>query len=295
MDKTDSKAAVILDIDGVVNSFSNKSFYASFIYHSLHELGKVCGRKKLLTEFPKIRKMGGSNALFKFARELCGNDETFKKYTHNLTMKLDYNLISYDPSMAEFMKRLGNFGEICIRSDSLSDVAAAVWQRVMEDKSSAAIKKNMLTRSSAEEQTPYLEFYDKKVVVTGICENNMKTKAAEDNGWAEFAEKYGIDLKSSVLLDDGRKNCLVAQKLGMMAVHISKLDSLLKGSVWHMNLSDVLGRRMSSALKHLHLAVGEKVDIQKLFKVLMKLPIKKERKSGNTIALNKGIFVSRGN
>ena len=61
-----NKSAAILDIDGVVNNFANKRFYLSFAYHALHELAKVRGRRSLIRDFPKLRKLGGPNALFRF-------------------------------------------------------------------------------------------------------------------------------------------------------------------------------------------------------------------------------------
>ena len=86
--------------------------------------------------------MGGPNAIFRFAREFCGNDETFQKYCHTLSLKLNYNLIKHNPSLAKFMERLSSFSDIIVRSDGLSEIAYAVWQRVIENKTSAQIKKS---------------------------------------------------------------------------------------------------------------------------------------------------------
>lgn len=281
------KSAVILDIDGVVNNFSNKRFYALFAYHALHELAKVHGRRSLLHDLPKLKKLGGPNALFRFIHLHCGNDKTFEQYCHKLSLKLNYDLIPHDPSMGEFLKRLNKYGKICVRSDGLSEIAGAVWARVVENRPSSEIKVQMMHDWAEGKKSisgPQLD--DRPISISGIVENDMKIKSSENSGWLKFAERYGIDLQRSVLIDDSGSNRKVARKLGMTVVPISKIDSLLQGTflqgLQKRSLSDFLGKRMSDTLKHLNLSYGKKVDLRDLFRVLLKLPARRNKTDGHT-------------
>ncbi len=58
------RGMVIMDIDGVINSFSNRRFYMQFVYKSIKNLAKIRGRRELLKRLPEVRKIGGPNALF---------------------------------------------------------------------------------------------------------------------------------------------------------------------------------------------------------------------------------------
>ena len=274
-----TKGAVILDIDGVVNSFSNKRFYIFLAYHSLHELAKIKSKRQLLFDLPKLKKMGGPNALFKFAKDFCGTDEAFNKYCHNLSLKLNYNLIRYDPSMKEFASRLNSMADIIIRTDGLREIASAAWLRVIENCSSAEIKKNMIKDRTSKCKEILLN--GQPVRISGIVENNFRTKAEGNDGWQKFAKDNQIDLAKSVLIDDSHNNCNVAEKIGMTTVHISKLDSFLQNSsfrVWHSNLSDILGVRMSDTLRDMRVSYGQKVDIKQFFTQLLKTPLSKIKK-----------------
>ncbi len=261
------KGIVVIDIDGVINSYSNRRFYLSFIYKSIKNLAKVHGRKKLLKELPKIRKTGGANGLFKFAKEYCGDDKKFDEYCKNLVKSLDFNLIAPDPSLKEFMRRLGKHGDIVIRSDGLSSIAGAAWQRVIHDTPSDKIKENLLHGEKLPSRmTVFLG--NKKIPVSGIEDNNMQLKT-DIKSWQPFFDKHKACVEESVLLDDSKNNIKVAQQLGMTAVHISKLDSFLEKSLFKCSLSDILGTKMSKTLKRCQIAYGQKVDVKTLFRSIL--------------------------
>jgi FMN phosphatase YigB (HAD superfamily) len=266
---------VILDIDGVVNSFSNKLFYASFAYHAMHELAKLKSRKELIKGFSKLKKMGGSNALFRFAKEFCGDEATFQKYRHNLFLRLNFNLVKSDPSLREFIKRLGSYSDVIIRTDGLGEVAYGVWQRIMKDETSAKIKVDLLdSQASLSKKIPFM---NTTLQISDIVENGLRTKAEGKESWLDFADRYKINLSESVLIDDSQNNCHVAKELGMTVVKISRLDSFLESSpfkdMMHKSLPDVLGIRMSHALNKLSINYGEKVDVKTLFQTLLKTPV----------------------
>lgn len=275
-----TKGAVILDIDGVVNSFSNKRFYLFLAYHSLHELAKIKSRKELLRDLPKLKKIGGPNALFKFARNFCGDNETFNKYCHRLSLTLDYNMIKHNPSMKEFISRLNSMTDIIIRTDGLREIASATWLRVIENCSSSEIKKKLIkNRISKGEE---IQLNGHPIRISGIVENKFQIKADGSENWQKFAEDNQIDLSKSVLIDDSHNNCNIAQKAGMSTVHISKLDSFLQDSpfrVWHCNLSDILGARMSDTMKNLRISYGQKVNIKQFFNQLLRTPLSKIKRN----------------
>lgn len=296
MEKDQNNSAVIFDVDGVLNSFSNKRFYVSFIYASLRELAKLKSRKQLLRELPRLKKMGGPNALFAFAKDFCKDDQTFKKYRHNLSLKLNYDLIKYDPSLVVFMERLSSFANIVIRTDGLSEIARATWLRVTENQSSSRLKEQMLRRQKA--SPTEVKFFGKPIQISGIVENNFKTKAQGPDNWQDFAKNHQIDLSKSILIDDSQDNCKVAQQLGMTTIHINKLVSFIQGSsiqgITHKGLADILGIRLSHTLKSMNINYGNKVDIKAVFKKLLETPahkaIQEERK--NRLNSNK-VYLSK--
>nr|QJR98240.1 hypothetical protein PlAlph_2450 [uncultured Alphaproteobacteria bacterium] len=273
MDKNseDKKGMVVMDIDGVINSFSNRKFYLSFVYKSIKNLAKVHGRRKLLASLPEARKAGGPNGLFCFIRNYCGDEKTFNAYNRKLVNDLNFDLISPDPSLRAFMKRLNKHGDIIVRSDGLSAVADAVWQRVMENKPSAEIKKELLSQGKLPSHSE-AQFEGKKISFSGIDDNNMRLKTDMES-WKDFAKRYNFDIQKSVLIDDSRSNVKIGKALGMTTVRVSKLDSFLQGTplknLMARSLSDILGTRMSETLKHCQIAYGQKVDIKTLFRTLL--------------------------
>ena len=126
------------------------------------------------------------------------------------------------------MRRLEKHGDIVIRSDGLSAIAGAAWQRVIHDVPSDKIKENLLYGEKLPSQmTVFLG--NKKIPVSGIEDNNMQLKT-DIKSWHPFFDKHNACIEESVLLDDSKNNIKVAQQLGMTAVHISKLDSFLEKS-----------------------------------------------------------------
>ena len=83
MDKDDEnkRGMVIMDIDGVINSFSNRRFYLSFVYKSIKNLAKIRGRRALMQQLPKLRKSGGPNALFALSEIIAA----MKRHLINIT------------------------------------------------------------------------------------------------------------------------------------------------------------------------------------------------------------------
>ena len=280
-DQDNKDPAVILDVDGVLNSYSNAKFYFQFIFKSLRHLAKLKGRKTLLKQLPKLKKYGGPNALFAFAKDFCGNDETFNTYKNNLINSLNFNLIKHDPSLKAMMKNLSRYGRICIRSDGLADISYAVWRRVIGNQKSSTIKYELKTTKN---NHPYrhLSFNGKNILISGIEDNNFKTKTNVAS-WHDFSDKHNVNIAKSVLIDDSRANLKTAKMLNMTTVHISKLDSFLQdssfGTVYQHSLSDILGCRLSSTLKKLRISYGKKVDLKKLFHALLHNKNPKEQTS----------------
>lgn len=237
----------------------------------MRELSKVHGKRALLKNLPKLKRLGGANALFVFAREFCGDDEKFNTYKKNLITRLNFDTIKHDPSMKKFIERLGCYGDICVRSDGLSDISVAVWDRIINNKSSAQIKLELLKNNSSNKART-VDFNGKDVLVSGIEDNNFKIKTNADS-WKYFSDKYNIDISKSVLLDDSKKNTKTAKLLGMTTIHISVLDSFLQntsiGTVFKCSLADILGEKLSNGLKRLQLSYGNKVDVKTLFKTIL--------------------------
>lgn len=264
------KGVVILDIDGVLNSFSNRRFYLSFVYKSVKCLAKVRGRKELIKNLPKLRHCG-INGLFRFAREYCGDAENFDRFGRQLIASLNFDLIKNDFALVGFIKRLCRQGKVIIRSDGMRNMAYAVWERVIRGRSSAKIKQDILGAGHLPPKTSvYIK--SREIVISGIEDNFFHPKS-EVKGWERFAEIYNVDLTRSVLIDDSRRNTELAKKLGMTTVRISHLDSFLGDTVLkdlrYQSLPDILGIRLSETLRYCNLAYGSKVDVKTLFNTLL--------------------------
>ena len=291
MDKADKRSVVVLDIDGVVNSYSNQKFYARFIYSAMRNLAKIHGRRKLLQAWPKMQKCGGANALFKFARIYSGNEQRFNDFTKRMVEDLNFEDIPYDASVSAMLKRLQNYGEITVRSDGLTAIAAAVWQRVIENRPADEIKKELLAHESLPKQIT-INFEKHSVNISGIEDNDMETKT-NIKSWQNFSERYNIDLSRSVLIDDSKSNNKVAEQLGMKTILVSKLDSFLQKMIFHgsqnKTLSDILGTPVSEALRRCKLAYGQKVDMALLFSVITDYPKKQLLQKLKKAKLNQDI------
>ncbi|MBO6290531.1 MAG: hypothetical protein J6N45_09480 [Alphaproteobacteria bacterium] len=272
--KTEKRGVVILDIDGVVNSFSNRRFYLKFVKSVMQNLAKVHGRHKLVFAWPQLRKAGGPNSLFKFAKEYCGDDAKFNEFCKSVIKDLDFKDVAYDKSIRAMMKRLNRYGDIMIRSDGLTGIAAAVWQRVLENRPPEEIKEELLSADTLPKQVN-LKFENHNIIVSGIEDNNMCTKTNIES-WHTFAERYNIDISKSVLIDDSSANNKTAAKLGMKTIQIGKIDSFLKntwlGNLQHRDLADILGAPISAALRHCKMAYGHKVDVAHLFSIVTDIP-----------------------
>ena len=272
--KQEKRGVVILDIDGVVNSFSNRRFYLKFIKSVMKNLAQIHGRRKLVMAWPKLRKAGGPNSLFKFAKEYCGDETKFNEFCGNIIKDLDFKDVAYDPSVRAMLKRLNRYGDIMVRSDGLTSIASAIWQRVLENRPSEAIKAELLATDTLPRQK-LLKFEARDIIVSGIEDNDMKTKTDLDS-WQRFADRYNVDIAKSVLIDDSSDNNKTANMLGMKTIQIGKLDSLLRdtwlGKLQNKTLSNILGAPISAALRHCKIAYGHKVDVAHLFSIITDIP-----------------------
>ena len=272
--KQEKRGVVILDIDGVVNSFSNRRFYLKFVKSVMKNLAKVHGRRKLVFSWPELRKAGGPNSLFKFARGYCGDDDKFNEFCKNVVKELDFKDVAYDRSVRAMLKRLNRYGDIMIRSDGLTGIASAVWQRVLENRPPEELKAEILASDKMPKQQK-LKFEKHEIIVSGIEDNDMQTKTDVES-WKKFADRYNIDIAKSVLIDDSSANNKTASMLGMKTIQIGKIDSLLKdtwlGKLQHRDLADILGAPVSAALRHCKIAYGHKVDVAHLFSIITDIP-----------------------
>ncbi len=287
----EKRGVVILDIDGVVNSFSNRRFYLKFVHSTMKNLAKVHGRRKLVFSWPELRKAGGPNSLFKFAKDYCGDDAKFNEFCKNIIKDLDFKDVAYDGSVRAMLKRLNRYGDIMIRSDGLTGIASAIWQRVLENRPPEELKAELLSADTLPKQKK-LKFENNEIIVSGIEDNEMRTKT-NLYSWKKFAERYNIDITKSVLIDDSSANNKTASMLGMKTIQIGKLDSLLHdtwvGKMHHKSLSDILGSPISAALRHCKIAYGHKVDVAHLFSIITDIPKDKLLKKAKKNPLNQKI------
>ena len=278
MTETVKKGLVILDVDGVLNPYSNRRFYFQFMRKSLTTLARLNGIKRPLQTLKEFKKTG-INGLFVFAKKYCGSDEKFEKYKKELIKELNFDLIPNDPAMKKMLENLGKHCDICIRSDGLDDIASAIWKRIINNQSSANIKIEAMRDKDKKPKTVYL--HKTPIIISGIEDNDFNLKK-DIKSWEAFSDKYDVDITKSILIDDSRNNTNTASLLGMKSIHISKLDSLLKdsqiGSIYNHSLTDVLGK-ITKNLKRLKISYGKHVDLSKLLGDLLTKDSENETKN----------------
>lgn len=201
-----AQSAVIIDVDGVLNSFQNRKFYAKFILEvgrSLRHLNP--SRKNIIQSIKDFKKnRPNPNGLFRYLRGLCRTEQQFNKLTHGLVKNLNFNHIPQDKRLTERLQQIPQDGSLVIvRTDGLKEVAEGVLKSLTGGKLDG-----------------------RNVVISDIRDNNYQDKTIEKS-WPEFFEKYDIDPKNSILLDDSRHNIKTASKFGVHGCLVSRKDPLL--------------------------------------------------------------------
>lgn len=199
-----SKGAIIIDVDGVLNSFSNRKFYAQFIMEvgrSLKHLNP--NRKNIIESIKKFRK-SGANGLFQYLHCMCKNEEQFNKLTGSIINKLNFKTIPRNTLLKQYLESISKDKAIIIRTDGLKEIAFGVWNSVIGPK-----------------------FRGGEIVISDIRDNDFQVKTDAES-WKKFAEKYDIDLGKSILLDDSAHNIETASGHGVFGCNVNKDNPLMK-------------------------------------------------------------------
>lgn len=197
-------SAIIIDVDGVLNSFSNRKFYAQFIMEverSLRHLNP--NRKNIIESIKKFRK-SGANGLFYYLHCMCKNEEQFNKLTRGIAEKLDFNNIPRNTRLKQYLESISKDKSIIIHIDGLKEIAAGVWNSVVGP-----------------------QFRRGEIIISDIRDNNFQVKTDAES-WKRFSEKYNIDLSKSILLDDSKNNIETTSRQGVLGCNVTKEDPLMK-------------------------------------------------------------------
>lgn len=199
-----ARSAVIIDVDGVLNSFSNRKFYAQFIMEVGRSLRHLNPNRKNIIESIKAFRKTGANGLFSYLHCMCKNEEQFNKLTDGIINKLDFNNIPRNTRLKQYLESLSKDQAIIIRTDGLKEIAAGVWNSVIGPK-----------------------FRGGEVIISDIRDNNFQVKT-DSESWNRFAQKYNIDLSKSILLDDSKNNIETASGHGVLGCNVTKENPLMK-------------------------------------------------------------------
>lgn len=224
--------AVILDVDGVLLSFSNRRFYGQLVLETARVLKHLSPNRKNIIENIKAFKKSGAGGLFAYLHNMCRDDATFEKVCSEIAGRMDYSKIKPDPQLKKNLEQLSRTSNVIIRTDGISEIAGNVFQRLTGG-----------------------DYKGKKIPISDIRDNNFQTKTNQDS-WNRFAEKYGIDLSKSELVDDSKANIITAAKVtGNQGHHVSKKQPL------HQILSSMT---RAAAKEHQKKIEQQRVQAQKI-------------------------------
>lgn len=196
--------AVIIDVDGVLNSFSNRKFYAQFIMEVGRSLKHTNPNRKNIIKSIQLFKKSGANGLFTYLRCMSKNDEKFSNLCNGIVSKLNFNVIPRDKNLKHYLEAISKDKLIIIRTDGLKEIAEGVWNSVIGK-----------------------GFQGGDIIISDIKDNDFKAKI-DPESWARFADKYNIDLEKSILLDDSLKNINTASSHGVTGCNVTKESPLMK-------------------------------------------------------------------
>lgn len=202
-----SQSAIILDVDGVLNSFKNRKFYAKFILEvgrSLKHLNP--NRKNIISSIRDFKKnKPNPNGLFRYLRGLCRDDESFNKLANGISKNLNFKHIPKDDNITKSLEEIAKSGgRLVIRTDGLKEVAEGVLKSLTGGK-----------------------FNADNVTISDIRDNNFMDKTMEES-WPAFFKKHDINPEGSVLLDDSKQNIDVAAAFGIEGNRVCSKDPLQK-------------------------------------------------------------------
>lgn len=202
-----AQSAIILDVDGVLNSFQNRKFYAKFILEvgrSLKHLNP--NRKNIMSSIQDFKKnKPNPNGLFRYLRGLCKNDAAFNKLAESISNNLNFKHIPKDDQITKCLEEIAQSdNRIVIRTDGLKEVAEGVLKSLTGGK-----------------------FNSQNVTISDIRDNNFMDKTMEKS-WPAFFKKHDINPVGSVLLDDSKQNIDVAAAFGVEGNRVCSKDPLQK-------------------------------------------------------------------
>ncbi len=193
---------VIIDVDGVLNKYSNRKFYAGFILQVAKSLRHLRpNRYNILKSIVDFKK-SGSHGLFQYIRHMSRNEREFNRIINKISDNLKYQSLPQDKQLCETLRQTAKNNKIIIWSDGLSSVARRVWDRVVGD-----------------------EFKD-NVTFCGIDDIKFRSKC-DKKAWEELCKKYNIDASRAYLIDDCKNNLRIARSQGFKIKHVHGKNSLI--------------------------------------------------------------------
>lgn len=192
---------VIIDVDGVLNKYSNRKFYAGFILQVAKSLRCLRpNRYNVLKSIVDFKK-SGSHGLFQYIRHMSRSEREFDRIVNRISDNLKYQSIPQDKQLCETLRKTAKNHKIIIWSDGLSSVARRVWDRVVGD-----------------------EFKD-NIVFCGIDSVKFRSKG-DKKAWQELCENHNIDASRSYLIDDSKDNLRMAREHGFKTKHVHGKSTL---------------------------------------------------------------------
>lgn len=207
--------AVIIDVDGVLLSFSNRRFYARMVLEVARSLRHLSPNRKNIMESIRSFKKSGAAGLFAYLHNMSRDDGRFEKICRGISGNMNYANITPDPQLKKYLESLSHYKNIIIRTDGIADIAGKAFQRLMGG-----------------------DYRGKEIIISDIRDNGFRTKTDKES-WNIFAKKYNVDLSKSVLIDDSKSNIATAEEMGKKGYHVCRNRPLHK----------ILGNLLCSAVR----------------------------------------------
>ncbi len=225
--------AVIIDVDGVLLSFSNRRFYARMVLEVARSLRHLSPNRRNIMESIRTFKKSGAAGLFTYLHNMSRDDGQFEKICRGISGNMNYDNITPEPQLKKYLESLSQYKNIIIRTDGISDIAGKAFHRLMGG-----------------------DYRGKNIIISDIRDNGFRTKTDRES-WNLFAEKYNVDLSKSILIDDSKSNIAAAEEMGKKGYHVCRDRPLHK----------ILGNLLCSAVReHQARKREEQENRKKVFK-----------------------------
>lgn len=205
-----TKEVLLIDFDQTIrNGGGTSGKIWKVIYQILEERGIDNATIESINEKTINEKKYGT---YNFILAMCDNDiEKFNEFCKELFPRVDYHKVQQDKKLFKLLRKTSKKYNIYIFTNSHRshvDICCKILFGVGID------------------DIDFMKCFD----ISETYENGKFTRKQDEGGLEKACERIGVNMNECILIDDSKKNIVVAASKGMRTIHI-KRDKL---DLWHV-------------------------------------------------------------